>query len=831
MDSIRFTATNQTPFRPEVLNHRTASPFQQNQIQFHIGSDYLQDFTDQGIEKFVKRHQSGAKDLSVAEVKTFIQRVAANAESAKNMTFDLADAELGLYTDDKIENRHLQGAFTLNVSDKAYLPAGQARNVRFVDVTSASFDLKEKETEISAHQKTIRETQTKLKELRETHADTKDDRDTARRILGPDAQQRLDRALERKGQIAQELEQLGKDESAYKEELKKPDLAAGRKQELERMLRALPEERRALTEERKQIDEDLEDNTGPLLQRTNLNDLKGLNERFTREEAEIKRLEAKIQEELGAIREVVDRPSADAPKPGSPAADSSTGSLTGSEDVTVGPGLDIETFRQLPPGQQAQRVAQLPGEKQQALIAQMTPEERTKLATDTDKAIEGLASAQSTTEKRNLANYQTLKQNLQTATQTSTTTSSETSQSTSSSSTASQTASTTGSQTASTTSSATSQTATSTSSSSQTTTTTTTTTSNSVSVGPAQQNLPAGALTNKDGQPLMVSGQIATLESFKSASMEVKFSLLMKANPNQLLDLLKSMTKEERAQIKTMAQQVVDNYVAKYGPPVAGVNTTAGVVTNTTVTSTASVSGSGRATASAEETAQYEQAQLIIRLINQLDGPGSTSSTASSTQTAQTTQTQTIRGHQLAAHEYVYQVKPGDTATSIAQSELKNPLYNYDIFQRNQGLEQAMINRNQGRTFDRYKEDLSQYQEYRELILSRNPGQNPVQTAQTKPSTVTTASSTSSTATLTEETVTTPSAPAATPGQPSTTPSVTQSSTQPSVPTATLTEEDVPATTPSVTTQPSTTPSTPTQSATTPSVTTPSQPEPKKRTS
>lgn len=717
MDSIRFSAANQSTFRPEVLNHKTASPFQQNQIQFHIGSDYLSDFTEKGIEEFIKKHQPDGKDLDIKEVKAFIQRVANNAEASKNVTFDLADPQIGLYEDDGIEKRHLEAGFTLSVSEKSLLPKGQATTVKFVDVTSASFDLKEKETEISAHQKTIKETQGQLKELREEHTDTKDDLDTARRILGPDAENKLQHILERQPQITKELEQLDKDEANYKAELAKPDLKPERKTELERILRALPVERKQLQDENKKLSEQLNDKTGPLLQRTSLNDLHQLKQKVAAQTQKIGELEAKIQDELAKIKTIMDRPSPDAKPTDAPNPAAKTDATpttpkpeqTGDggdpnpaeESITVGGSVKFEDLKSQSPAHQASRLASLPAAQQKELLAQFSPDERAKILSETETSITRLqAEASSSRRDRQLEAYQTLRSSIQQINAPTSPTKPADAPAPASSNTSTTTTSTT---------------------STTTTSSSTTTASSGVTLGSASATLATGTITRK-GQPFMHGGQAVTLESFKSLAMEAKFDILMKADSAFLRDLLTAMTKEERSQIKNMAQRVIDDFVRDYGSQVTVVNVTQSV--DATISGTATTGATGtKPTPSPEARERYERAQEIIRIINELDG---TSSSTQTTQTTQTSQTTTVRGRTLKEGEFVYRVKPGDTATSIAKSQLGNEMYNYDIFNedRNQGLNQAMIQR-KGPQVNRYNEDISQYKEYQELVLSRTPAPPP----------------------------------------------------------------------------------------------------------
>jgi flagellar biosynthesis chaperone FliJ len=134
-----------------VLNHPTASPFKKHNISFHIGGNYLNDFSDKGIKQFVKQHDS---KLSFQEVGTFIQTAAANAPKLAGATFNLADPELGLGKKDDIKQEHIRTGFTLETKSGT-LPA---KDVVFFDATKASFPLQDAE-------KAVKEAEQKVKGL------------------------------------------------------------------------------------------------------------------------------------------------------------------------------------------------------------------------------------------------------------------------------------------------------------------------------------------------------------------------------------------------------------------------------------------------------------------------------------------------------------------------------------------------------------------------------------------------------------------------------------------------------------------------------------------
>src|SRR5690606_9634740 len=74
-----------------------------------------------------------------------------------------------------------------------------------------------------------------------------------------------------------------------------------------------------------------------------------------------------------------------------------------------------------------------------------------------------------------------------------------------------------------------------------------------------------------------------------------------------------------------------------------------------------------------------------------------------------------------------YSVKPGDTARSIAESQLGSPFRANELFDRNPGLKEAM--QDNGVT-DLYSADISKYPESSKLKLKPSaPLANPVQEA------------------------------------------------------------------------------------------------------
>ena len=204
MSDINFNATKQV-FGAEILNYRcgdankTINPFEKNNIQFRIGSHYLKDFSDKGIEKFIHDNYNkktgflgcwgigwGGKDLKFEDVKAFIQSTANNADSVKGMTFDLTDPELGLFDDDKITADPLKSSFSIKTASTQV-----AGSVDFVDTQEASFDLlNAQETEKKA-KKLIEAKQKEVNKAKDKFEDAISDQESMENKLGVDAQEQL----------------------------------------------------------------------------------------------------------------------------------------------------------------------------------------------------------------------------------------------------------------------------------------------------------------------------------------------------------------------------------------------------------------------------------------------------------------------------------------------------------------------------------------------------------------------------------------------------------------------------------------------------------------
>lgn len=708
MGSIRF-GQSQANISPAVLNHQTASPLKANNIQIRIGSDYLKDFTPSGIESFVDKHtkffESGDKKLDATQVKAFIQKLAQNPESVKNMTFDLKDPELGLLRNDGIEERHIKGAFQVDFEDTSQLAKGSATDVKFVDAKSVTFDLKTSEDTIAGAQKQITTLRDEKKGLQGELADAKDELALARRVIGEGSQDKYAQLNARQGEITESLSQLDQKETDYKAELEAEDTTPERKAELRHVLAGIGEERKTLKAEQAQHAETLDKTHGPLLQRYALKDLPALEAKVKAKEQAIGEVDEKIKAQVkvveGAVSPVAegakmpDKPAeteaaaketpeaseADEVKPadkaGEKVAAADADTEVPEETIQVGPKPELAALKEKPAKHQAQSLKDMSTADQKAFIGSLSAEEKAALKTE----VEGfIASTENTTGARFRTANTKYKELLAVVNGTSTTTSA-----------------------------ASSTTTTATKTESKTTTTTADTPSN-VTVGEAGEAVPDEGLTRKS-QPLKVNGEVVTKSSFKSLSVQDKFDILMKADKEFLRDLLTSMSKEERSEIRTLARARLAKYAGSYSS-----NTSSSTVhiqrnddgTASYVTTNASGQQTVRAV-SKEHQEEVERAQYILDIIAELDGPDTSrasNSTTTTTTTDSSTTTTVNRNNQStqvdtsASTEGLqtvkYRVTPGETASDIANRQYGNRLRGQEILRLNPELEASVKRRANG---------------------------------------------------------------------------------------------------------------------------------------
>lgn len=790
MDTVRFNAPNAPAPRAEELNHPTASPFQKNQISFHIGSAYLRDFTPSGIERFVKANQPGGKPLDVAEVKAFIERVAQNPEAVKNNTFDLSDPDLGLRKDDGVTAAHIRGAFSLDMHRRA-LPEGQSHTeVRFVDVTKVTFDLKDKEERIAGVQKDIQALRPKLTEAKEGLDEVKSERAKAEEKIGSNAQNRLtelrtkiedNRTMRTENQTRlegyrSELAHLkagvGSAEGAEKTRMQTEI------QRLERSIRGAEGQIKSLDEEHTKLQEQYKDKHGSFLgSKYSFEDLHRLNGKVTAAETKHQTLHDQVEEKVHLIKMIQDgtapaakpaaTPAADKP---APPASAKPAEAAPAEQPAVAPPADADAFKALAPKDQAIRLSTMEATEQRQYLATLDTSAKTQVQAQVTTFIENLRTTQVQTSetRQQLQAYERLNAELSGAPAAPAPEVVTPTPGSPAATPSAEEAVTTPAQPATTA-------ATGTTSTTTTTTKTDKYTAHGITLGRGME-APADAITI-EGAPFVLEGQVVTRSMFASLSSERQFHLLMRCESKDLKPLLTSITKEQRSAIRSMAAGVVQGFSAQVRAEYASGSVSA--QTHGAVSAVSVTRAQMSMYASSEDIAR---AREIIRIIDELDGAPSGQS-ASVTQTQQTTTTTTTLG----ADQYMYRVKPGDTARSVARTELKDEFRAQEIFRLNPQLEGQF--RQQG-VSNLHDKEFNSIQGLTEIILSRNPLDNdPVRNAprQAPP----TAEPTN--ATLREEkpkAVTPPAAPVATPAAAPAAPVVTPA---PKPETAPLRDADKPA--------------------------------------
>lgn len=708
MTSIQFGASH-SPLSPEQLNHRTASPLRQNQIQFYVGGHYLSDFSNEGIERFVKQSD---KNLDPNEVKAFIQKMAQNADQVKGMAFDLTDPELGLSKDDKIEKRHIEAAFTLDVHDRTDVPESlrTATDIRFVDA-DVHFALKEKEDTIASAQSKIEQYSTELKDLKTERDSSREDQSKAvdklkKRFDNP--QEVLKTALARQTEIPEKKAQLKADLTALRTEREGLPADNPRRHELDLMIRGGTAELKALDQEADSLKEKLSDGW------TSLNDLQEINTRLQGQEAKVTELEGKISAQRDLIEKTVKAPSPTEPLQPTESPAATDPAQADPKAVPAQPAAESETvkqFKTLPPRQQATQLASMTQEQRAEIIPHLNQESREALKQEINTYVERLGQTHisSVRQSHRSQDYQQVLKELDTL------------PFVAPPAPADKPADQPADQPADTT--ATPDTGKGdapapTEPTPETETITPTAPSASpqdsgtgISVDDSGQPPPAGALTSK-GKALQFQGKVLTQSDFGSLNAQQKFDVLMKCDVAQLQPLLQSMTATERAQIRGMATQVVNAYESSHSSGASALTQNADGSQSFVVNSGGQQIHFEVDTSAYMSDEYYQRAQLLVKMIDQMDGPPSN--------TAPQVNTPTASGdiHLEPAQTIHYTVKPGDTAESIAQETLGSIQRTQEIFVLNPTLEAAM--RQRGKS-DFYKEDISQYQAFKELILSRTP--------------------------------------------------------------------------------------------------------------
>lgn len=688
MPSIQFGAS-QTPLKPELLNHKTESPINKNQIQFYIGGDYLQNYTDQGIENFVKKHNG---DLSVDEVKTFIQKIAQNAESVKGMSFDLTDPDIGLMKKDGIEVRHIAAAFTMDVHDREDVPEGlrAATDVRFVDA-EVTFALKKNEETIASAQGSIKELNAELKELNSEHdsslsQQSKITRGLKRRFDDPQAE--LSRVLERKNAIPQKISEIKLEIESMKTEQKELKPEDARYRDLTLMIRGAEAELKTLALESKDINEQMDSGW------TKLSELESANRTLATQESKITELKGQIEDQIEIVRQASGAQTAPSDeiiaKDPDPAAD------TVVEDVEDSA---IQSFLSLPPKQQASQLASKPEAERKALISQLSQEERTAIKSEVNTYIERLEDVSITKvrKEQRTKEYQTIIQELDTLPLASEAADEVVKPAAEESIPIQEKPATPVSKPAS---------------------------------KPAGISLddsgppPADAITF-NGKAMKLEGKVILKGDFVSLNAKQQFALLMDCDKTQVKDLLLSLGtgpegKQRRANIKQYAQQIVSDYRGSHdmsGAAPAGLasytrpSSDGSAYVNAPPNPDAPADIPGFSSSEYMSESYADRAQYILQVIREIDGDTQVSGPA---QTVPVTASGRVE-YDPTKH-LKYAVKPGDTARSVTEELFGSPKRTQEIFILNPGLEESMRSRGKSNF---HNEDISQYEDYKELILSR----------------------------------------------------------------------------------------------------------------
>lgn len=697
--TVRFNPSA-NPWKSEQINHATDQPFTRNRVDLSIGGNYLrpdQGNLEQQIDNLVRdynRSQPRDAELDAGEVKTFVRRLAENADQLQGTTINLADPELGLRRRDAVESRHLNDGFAMSLKVTNTGTDASQQEVRFVDVDSVRFDLRDREN-----------LQEEMGELNKNLSREERQQSSMASRIGNNAQDRLDMALSRQGELAQKLERNAADLSRYQTELGAAEVGTPRHRELERIVRGAVAEQAELKQEQTALNQSLSRGN------PSLNQLHAQNQKVENLRAQ----KTELQAQLDAIGK--DSPAAAEPA-ATPAAEPAAAAET---EVQVGrqnPGLS--ELRELPPERQAARLADMSPEAQRGLLAEMNDAERGAIKTVVDKFLADHADpAQlNARQKQQVEKYTVLQQHLEAPmygagegtpeAPAATADAAEQEIPVTGSAAPNTPANTPASPAPANTPAAPAAAGPAAPAAANTPAAPAPaapaagnrpaappaaanrpaapaqpaarpTGSSSVTSVAASGNLPANALLDFQGKALQHNGQVVTLDSFQQISdVQAKFAILMKVQDSQLRPLLASLPPEERAQVRGMATSVVQNQ------PRSNSNVQINHSTGTTQITTASGKVLTFNNASYSSARDVQRANQIIQILDDLEKP--------------------------------YQVKPGDTPRKIAEQMFGSPFHANAIFEHNPGLEQAMKSRGESSLYDA---DLSVYNDFRRLNLVR----------------------------------------------------------------------------------------------------------------
>jgi hypothetical protein len=268
---IHFSANNrQIP--DYVLNSPRENIFEKNNLRFRIGGQYLSDFSDKGIQRFIDKNYNdktgflggiglgwGGKDLAFEEVKAFVMAAAANAEQLKNVTFDLTDPDLGLFDDDEITAKDLQHSFSLKLQEDK---GTSSPSVSFVDASSASFDHR---TAVQAEKKAAEALKSAEKELEKLDKNLEKalkNRDEIAERIGHSSVAKLSEADERMQSITKNISELNREIRATEKQLRSDQLQPAEKRQLSLALKGMQAEREDLFTEQKNMRKEFKEKHG-----------------------------------------------------------------------------------------------------------------------------------------------------------------------------------------------------------------------------------------------------------------------------------------------------------------------------------------------------------------------------------------------------------------------------------------------------------------------------------------------------------------------------------------------------------------------------------------
>lgn len=243
-----------------VLNSQQDNVFEKNNIRFHIDGHYLSDFSDKGIERFIEKHYNdktgflgcfglgwGGKDLEFKEVKAFIQAAAANADQMQGMTFDLTDADLGLFDDDDVKVDDIRHSFDMQYKTNQ---GSSDPTVSFVDATDVSYDMRTARKDEERAHGLFKEEQTTHRGLQKTLQKATKERDKIASRIGDNAMQKLAEIDSKMGNYDQQLSDIDTDLKNARLRLSQQHIPASEKRELRLMIRGLDAEKKDVVKER-----------------------------------------------------------------------------------------------------------------------------------------------------------------------------------------------------------------------------------------------------------------------------------------------------------------------------------------------------------------------------------------------------------------------------------------------------------------------------------------------------------------------------------------------------------------------------------------------------